>query len=351
MHKATLRRTPSHAGAPTSGQDHAMSVHPDAPAALPFDPRHDPALDAHVEGSRNVNQLAAAFAATLDLDEWMTPEGIVRLRAGEAMPGQAPLADTELIEIPGPAGAIPARVRRPRGEVRGAYLDLHGGGWCIGSAANTDLENAHRAEDLGVATVAIDYRLAPEHPFPAGPDDCEAAALWFVQEGPSSLGTGSFLIGGASAGAHLAALTVLRLRDRHGLAGAFRGVNLVFGAYDLGMTPSQRTSPDAVGIPTPVIDALYAHALPGLDAEARRDPSISPLYADLHDLPPTLLTVGTLDPLLDDSLFLAARLRAAGNDTALAVYPESIHAFTAFPTELARIANARIDQFLLTCLS
>ena len=100
----------------------------------------------------------------------------------------------------------------------------------------------------------------------------------------------------------------------------------------------------------PVIEALYAHALPGLGAEARRDPSISPLYADLHGLPPTLLTVGTLDPLLDDSLFLAARLRAAGNDTALAVYPESIHAFTAFPTELARIANARIDQFLLDCL-
>lgn len=347
MRKAISRRTRPHDRRADNGQDHAMTS---APADAAFDPRHDPALDAHVEESRNFNQLATAFAATLDPDEWLSPEGIARLRAGDAMPGQAPLADTELIEIPGPAGPIPARVRRPSGAPRGAYLDFHGGGWCIGSAANTDHENAHRSDDLGIATVAIDYRLAPEDPFPAGPDDCEAAARWFVVEGAASLGTDSLLIGGASAGAHLAALTLLRLRDHGDLAGAFRGANLVFGDYDLGMTPSQRTSPDAVGIPTPVIEALYAHALPGLDAEARRDPSISPLYADLHDLPPTLLTVGTLDPLLDDSLFLAARLRAACNTTALAVYPESIHAFTAFPTELARIANARIDQFLLTCL-
>ena len=117
------------------------------------------------------------------------------------------------------------------------------------------------------------------------------------------------------------------------------------------MTPSQRSSPDAVGIPTPVIEQLYGHALPGLDAEARRDPAISPLYADLHDLPPALLTVGTADPLLDDSLFLAARWRAAGNAAELAVYPECIHGFTALPTGLAAAANARIDAFLLALLT
>jgi acetyl esterase len=312
---------------------------------------HDPSLDPLVEETRNFNQLAAAFAATLDNDQWRTPEGIVALRAADMVPNQGPLDDTETIEIAGPAGPIPARIRRPASQVRGVYLDLHGGGWCIGTAAHTDHENAHRAEVLGIATVAIDYRLAPEDPFPAGPDDCEAAALWLVHEGAEVLGSDRLLIGGASAGAHLAALALLRLRDHHDLAGAFLGANLVFGAYDLGMTPSQRSSPDAVGIPTPVIEQLYVHALPGLDAEARRDPSISPLFAELHGLPPALLTVGTADPLLDDSLFLAARWRAAGNDAELAVYPECIHGFTALPTDLARAANARIDAFLLACLA
>jgi acetyl esterase/lipase len=198
--------------------------------------------------------------------------------------------------------------------------------------------------------VAIDYRLAPEHPFPAGPDDCEAAAVWLATEGVEQLGGSRVLIGGGSAGGHLAALTLLRLRDRHDLAGRFDGANLLFGAYDLGMTPTQRTSPDAIGIPTPVIEQCYAHALPGLDPEARRDPAWSPLYADLAGMPPALFTVGTLDPLLDDSLFLAARWQAAGNRTELAVYPESIHGFTSFPTELSRIANARIESFLLGCL-
>jgi acetyl esterase/lipase len=311
---------------------------------------HDPALDALVTETRNLNQLAAQFAGLIPVEEWTTAEGIGRLRASDMVPNQGPADGTDVIEIPGPAGPIPARVRRPPGEVRGAYLDLHGGGWCIGTAAHTDIENVHRADDLGIATVAIDYRLAPEHPFPAGPDDCEAAARWLVGDGAALLGADRFLIGGASAGAHLAALTLLRLRDDGDLAAAFCGANLVFGAYDLGMTPSQRSSPDAIGVPTPVIEQLYVHALPGLDPEARRDPSISPLYADLGGLPPALFTVGTLDPLLDDSLFMAARWRAAGNDAELAVYPECIHGFTALPTELARAAADRIDAFLLACL-
>jgi acetyl esterase/lipase len=311
--------------------------------------RYDPALDRHVEETRNFNKLAEAYAATLD-DDWSTPEGIVRLRQSAVLPNREPLDDTELMAIDGPAGPIPARVRRPTGPARGVYLDLHGGGWCIGSAATTDQDDARLADELGVVTVAIDYRLAPEDPFPAGPDDCEAAAVWLATGGAAELGGEHLLIGGASAGAHLAALTLLRLRDRHGLADRFVGANLLFGAYDLGMTPSQRSSPTAIGIPTPVIEQCYAHALPGLDAEDRRDPSWSPLYADLEDLVPALLTVGTLDPLLDDSLFLAARWEAAGNRTELAVHPESIHGFTAFPTEMARAANARIHRFLGDCL-
>jgi acetyl esterase/lipase len=117
------------------------------------------------------------------------------------------------------------------------------------------------------------------------------------------------------------------------------------------MTPSQRTAFSAIGIPTDVLHQCYGNFLPGVDAEARRDPEYSPLYADLGGLPPALFTVGTLDPLLDDSLFMAARWKAAGNRAELAVYPESIHGFVGFPTELGKRAKTRIEDFLASCLS
>jgi len=80
------------------------------------------------------------------------------------------------------------------------------------------------------------------------------------------------------------------------------------------------------------------------------DPGISPLYADLHGLPPALFTVGTLDPLIDDSLFMHQRWLAAGNPSELAIYPGGIHAFDAFPIALARKANARIAEFVRKCI-
>jgi hypothetical protein len=91
----------------------------------------------------------------------------------------------------------------------------------------------------GRAVVAVEYRLAPEHPYPAGPDDCEAAAAWLVQNGKKEFGTGVLTIGGESAGGHLTAVTILRMRDRHGYTG-FRDANIVYGAFDLSMTPRQR---------------------------------------------------------------------------------------------------------------
>jgi acetyl esterase/lipase len=90
--------------------------------------------------------------------------------------------------------------------------------------------------------------------------------------------------------------------------------------------------------------------LPGTDTEQRRDPVISPLYADLHDLPPALFTVGTADPLLDDSLFMAARWEAAGNDADLRVYADGVHGFNAFPIGIAQEANAAQAEFLRPAL-
>lgn len=311
---------------------------------------YDLSLSEHIEESRSFNDLARAVFDAVDVD-YADPESLELIRNLPPLPGQEPLDDTELIAIPGSASGAPARVRRPKGTPAAVYLDIHGGGWSLGRAQNNDQTNAALAADLGIATVSIDYRLAPEHPFPAGPDDCEAAALWLCAHAQSEFGSDRLIIGGGSAGAHLAALTLLRLRDRDDLAMRFVGANLVFGAYDLGMTPSQRASHDAIGIPRHILELIYSSFLPDLDEEARRDPSISPLYADLANLPPALFTVGTLDPVLDDSLFMAARWAAAGNRAELAVYPESIHGFVTFPTALGAHARQSINEFLRSCLA
>ena len=143
------------------------------------------------------------------------------------------------ITITGKEGnQIPLRIIAPA-QPRGVYLHLHGGGWVIGGADMQDPMLERIADNTGQAVVAVEYRLAPEHPYPAGPDDCEAAAAWLVQNGKKEFGTGVLTIGGESAGGHLTAVTILRMRDRHGYTG-FRGANIVYGAFDLSMTPSQR---------------------------------------------------------------------------------------------------------------
>lgn len=151
------------------------------------------------------------------------------------------------------------------------------------------------------------------------------------------------MIGGPSAGAYLAATTILRLRDRHGYRG-FAAANLEYGVYDISLTPSARRWGDHyLVLNTPFIEwASRQFASP----DRWRDPDLSPLYADLSGLPPALFTIGTRDALLDDSLFMHARWVAAGNRAELAVYPGGVHAFNAFTLPLADRANERIGRFI-----
>ena len=197
----------------------------------------------------------------------------------------------------------------------GVLFHIHGGAWMAGSPEMMDQLHEIIVDTCRLAVVSVDYRLAPEHPYPAGPDDCEAAACWLLEHAGDVFGSDRLLIGGESAGAHLAAVTLRRMRDAHHAVDRFLGANLVFGAYDLSRTPSQR----GVGVP-PGRDILDGTGfpldlfLPGMSDEKRRDPDVSPLYADLHGMPPALFTVGSNDHLLDDTLFMAAlgRSRATG---------------------------------------
>ena len=228
-------------------------------------------------------------------------------------------------------------------------LHIHGGGWVIGRAAMNDPANERRADELGLAIVSVDYRLAPEHPYPAGPDDCEAAAVWLVENARSELGAdpAKILVGGESAGGHLSAVTALRMKQRHGFR--FAGANLVYGLYDLSGVPSHAAFDDRNVILNSHNIAWFTDCFVP-DPAMRRNPDVSPLYADLAGAPPALFTVGTLDPLLDHSLFLFPRWRAAGSPAEIQIHPGAPHGFDAFPVPEGKQATETIDAFLSRCL-
>jgi acetyl esterase len=297
----------------------------------------DPKLAAYVEEAREFNAAVAAASDGADPHpDPSTPEGLRQARAG-LTPRPAP-PGPPAVELLAEASErkVPVRVLTPTsGSPRGVYLDIHGGGFYLGSAARGDVRNRRLADALGIAVVSVDYRLAPEHPWPAAPDDCEAAALWLLEQAGARFGTTRLAIGGASSGATLAMTTLLRLRDR-GLAGSFFGAVLQFGTYDLsGRTPAGRKLADEFFI------GAYAGHL-----DDRTDPDISPLFGDLHGLPPALLVVGSLDLVLEESLVMAARLSAAGGEADLRVYPESPHGFTSLPTAMADAALSGIEAWL-----
>ncbi len=268
--------------------------------------------------------------------------------AGDAPPVRLPQGRDRTV-----AGGVRVRTFTPDAapdggsRARGVYLHIHGGGWSFGSADGQDERLRRIAEEARIAVVSVDYRLAPEHPFPAGLDDCEAVARWLVGHAAAEFGTDRLLIGGESAGAHLAVLTLLRLRDRHGICGAFRAAHLLFGPYDLSMTPSQRSFGSRPLLSnTESLRGSYELFAPGTDPQQRRDPQLSPLYADLTGLPPARIVVGTQDPLLDDSLFLARRWQAAGAPVQLGVVAGAMHGFTLFPLTITERELAREREFL-----
>lgn len=300
-----------------------------------FDPR------SISDDTRRVNAaLTARMAATTLAEE--LPALREQFSRGEGpIPAAALSPRARSITIRSGDAEIGLRIIAPASPT-GVYLHIHGGAWMLGTNAMWDAQMERLAETANMATVSVDYRLAPEHPFPAAVDDCENTALWLIAHAMDEFGADRLTIGGESAGAHLSVLTLLRLRDR-GMQRAFVGANLLFGAYDLSHTPSVTQAVDDAVIPTALIHAASETFRAGVDA---RDPRVSPLYADLRDMPPALFTIGSLDPLLDDSLLMHARWAKAGNASELAVYPGGLHGFTSFEGMLSAEANARSDTFL-----
>ena len=307
----------------------------------------DPALfrpEAIDEESKQLIARLREMAAGAPPMYTLKPQEVRAARSGGRGPGGQEILYSEnavLRTIPGPGGDIGLRCFIPE-KVDGAYLYIHGGGWVLGTNDSNDLRLESISKQHNLAVISVDYRLAPEDPYPAGPDDCEAAALWLAKAAISEFGTDRLLIGGDSAGAHLAVVALLRLRDRHGMT-PYSGAVLGYGFYDPALTPSAANwGPDPVILST---NSLQWFSDYFVAPELHRDPDVNPFFANLRDMPPALLTVGTMDPLLDDTLYMHAKWIAAGNEAELDVHPGGVHGLTGFPTEVGRRALAKQDAF------
>lgn len=248
----------------------------------------------------------------------------------------APMARTRDLTVPGAAGPLPARLHRPRAEGDlPVVLYVHGGGWTFGSIDTHDGVMRSLALASGCAVLGVDYRLAPEHPFPAPLEDV-LAALAHIEAG--GLGAGCegrrIALAGDSAGATLS-LGALIARRAAGAAAPATAA-LFYGCYaPIFDTPSHAENGDGRYLLRTDMMRWYWSNFLGRCAPAEAPGACAPLHADLAGLPPLYLNAAGLDPLLDDTTLLAGALARAGARFTLDVYPGVVHGFLRFARDLA----------------
>jgi acetyl esterase/lipase len=242
-------------------------------------------------------------------------------------------AQTLMIDVG--ARSVPVRIIRPTGKVKGVVLDFHGGGWVIGNAQMNDDLNIAMINACEVAVVSVDYRLALSTPIEGLMEDCLGAARWLLSDGCEAFAGLPVIVVGESAGGHLAAATLLALRQSPALLQRVSGALLYYGVYDLSGMASVRAAPaDTLVLDGPGMLEAFRMLTPGLSDDERRQPPLSPLYGDFSDFPPALMFAGELDPLRDDTLELAKRWRQHA-PVEMHLLPEAPHGFIHFPTAIA----------------
>lgn len=237
-------------------------------------------------------------------------------------------------------------ITTPRSDPARRMLYLHGGSWMAGRVSVYLPHIARIAHATTTTVLAVDYRLAPENPFPAGLEDCVQAFLWMLEQGPAQVGsaTRSFLAGD-SAGGNLAFATLLALKDR--------GAHLPDAAIALSPATDLTWSGDSLAtraLVDPALNALLMPLITNIYLQGREKPDaplVSPLFGDLRGLPPLLLQVGDAEILLSDSTRFAERARAAGVDVTLEVYPDMPHVFQGFAPFLPEAVDTvrKIGEF------
>jgi acetyl esterase len=218
---------------------------------------------------------------------------------------------------------VPARSHRPAsGEARGTVVYYHGGGWVLGELDTTDPVAGRLANTSGAEVISVDYRLAPEHPFPAPVEDAWTALEWVGEHRD-----GPIAVIGDSAGGNLAAVTALQARDRGGPAIAHQVLVYPVTDYDVDAYPSHAENGGGdYGLGTADMEWFFDHYVP--DPAQRHDPLVSPIRAsDLSGLPPALVIVAGYDPLRDEGIAYAEKLKAAGVEVELETYAGMNHGF------------------------
>lgn len=230
--------------------------------------------------------------------------------------------------VQGPAGPVRVRLYRRGDRARGTLVYFHGGGWVVGSLDSHDLVTAELARATGAAVVAVDYRLAPEHPAPAPLDDClavvRAALAGALPFDPGAGPGGKLVLAGDSAGGTLAAATALWLRD-HDVAGrdAVAGMLLLYPA--LAFEPEPPAAATEADAPMLTLADMYTYRAHYLGDKAA-DAYDFPLLARRFDgLPRTLAIAVEHDPLRDDARVFVERMRAAGGDAEFVAEPGLVH--------------------------
>jgi acetyl esterase len=255
-------------------------------------------------------------------------DAIARARTLQGRP--VDVARIEEMRIPGPGGEIPIRVYWPKqGGPLPVLVFYHGGGWVIGSPDTNDNMSRMLANKASAVVVSVDYRLAPEHPFPAALKDCYAALEW-VSRHPERLNAdrSRIAVGGGSAGGNLAAAVALMARDKAGPRLVHQV--LIYPATNLLdlTTASHRDFADGYGLTRAHVEFFRDAYVP--EVADRKNPYASPLLAaSLEDLPPAIVITAGFDVLRDEGIAYAERLEAAGVPAVSAHYPHMIHGFVA----------------------
>jgi acetyl esterase len=253
------------------------------------------------------------------------------------------------LQIPGADFQVATRVYRPnpptendRPESSRAIVYYHGGGWAVGSLASHDSVARALSLSADATVISVDYRMAPEHRFPAAVNDCISAYKW-IREQARSLGIdpSAIAVMGDSAGGNLAAVVAQQCRDRDIHAPALQA--LVYPATDLTFDASVRTRiGDDFYLTVKELERFRKTYLLWDSSQEQRDPMASPLFGDLVDLPPALVWTAGFDPLRDQGLAYAEALTAAGNRVYYHCYDDQTHGFLNFlalPGALARVGQ------------
>lgn len=298
-----------------------------------------PASESDLVQMRRFNQ-KLAWMPRFKIRNRVTPRLIQGLLRVSQTLKKAPAAQCKIVDN------VPVRILRPVGKPKGVVLDIHGGGWVIGNAQMDDDLNLGMVNACDVAVVSVDYRLAVDTPVEGLMEDCLAAARWLLCE--DEFKQLPVIVVGESAGGHLAAATLLALKQWPELLQRVSGAVLYYGVYDLTGTPSVRNAgPETLLLDGPgMVDALRM-LTPDISDDERRQAPLSPMYGDFDGLPPALMFVGELDPLKDDTLLIADRWPQAEAH----LLPESAHGFIHFPVAMGEAVLAHSRRWISTRIS